>query len=157
MIARAAEGSVRDALSLLDQAIALADGRWRGRRAVRPCSASPTGSRSSSCSACCFGVRAAEAVDRFGELHGLGADPLALVRTLLEVCHAVSRLKVRPEAAGALGLAGELATVAQATPRRRRWPSSARAWQMLLRGVDEVRMAPDGARRPRCCCCASPA
>ena len=50
MIARAAEGSARDALSLLDQAIAHAARRGLGRRGAARCSASPTARWSSTCS-----------------------------------------------------------------------------------------------------------
>ena len=50
LIARAAEGSVRDALSLLDQAIAHGAGRVLRRDASATCSASPTGRASSTCS-----------------------------------------------------------------------------------------------------------
>ena len=144
LIARAAEGSVRDALSLLDQAIALSEGPVATGTVQAMLG---LGDRLKVLELFSLLLRgaAAEVLDRFGELYGLGADPLALVQDLLEVCHAVSRLKVRPEAAGALGLAGELATVAQATAEAASLPVLARAWQMLLRGVDEVRIAPDGA------------
>jgi DNA polymerase-3 subunit gamma/tau len=144
LVARAAEGSVRDALSLLDQAIALSEGPVATGTVQAMLG---LGDRLKVLEL--FGLllrgAAAEVLDRFGELYGLGADPLALVQDLLEVCHAVSRLKVRPEAAGALGLAGELARVAQTTAEATSLAVLARAWQMLLRGVDEVRIAPDGA------------
>ena len=47
MIARAAEGSVRDGLSLLDQAIAYGEREREGGRRPAPCSASPTAAASS--------------------------------------------------------------------------------------------------------------
>jgi DNA polymerase-3 subunit gamma/tau len=88
---------------------------------------------------------APEVLDRFGELYGLGVDPAALVQDLLDVCHSLSRLKVRPEAGGALGLGGELLTRARSMAEDLSLPVLARAWQMLLRGTEEVRAAPDGA------------
>jgi DNA polymerase-3 subunit gamma/tau len=88
---------------------------------------------------------APEVLDRFGELYGLGVDPAALVQDLLDVCHSLSRLKVRPEAGGALGLGGELLKRARAMAEDLSLPVLARAWQMLLRGTEEVRAAPDGA------------
>jgi DNA polymerase-3 subunit gamma/tau len=144
LIARAAEGSVRDSLSLLDQAIALSEGpgscRDRagdagpGRPAAR---ARPVRRGDARC-----GARGARPVRRALRA---GRRPAALVQDLLDVCHSLSRLKVRPEAGGALGLGGELLKRARAMAEDLSLPVLARAWQMLLRGTEEVRAAPDGA------------
>jgi DNA polymerase III subunit gamma/tau len=144
LIARAAEGSVRDSLSLLDQAIALSDGPVSG---VTVQAMLGLGDRLRVLELLEAVMRGAggEVLDRFAELYGLGVDPLALVQDLLELCHTLSRLKLRPEAAAAVGLAGEPAAQARAMAEQLTLPVLARAWQMLLRGVEEVRMAPDGA------------
>ena len=71
--------------------------------------------------------------------------PWRWCRTCSSSATALSRLKLRPEAAAAVGLAGEPAARARVMAEQLTLPVLARAWQMLLRGVEEVRTAPDGA------------
>jgi DNA polymerase-3 subunit gamma/tau len=144
VIARAAEGSVRDALSLLDQAIALSEG---------PVSAATVesmlglGDRLQVLELLATILRgdARQVLDRSAALHALGADPLALVQDLLDLCHQLSRLRVRGTQPATVGLVGEPAKLAATLAREVSLPLLARAWQMLLRGCEEVRVAPDAA------------
>src|SRR5262249_50845131 len=71
-----------------------------------------------------------------------GADPLALTQDLLEVVHLTTRLKLAPKAEAAMQLSevervngGRLADALSI-------PSLSRAWQILLKGIGEVQMAP---------------
>jgi DNA polymerase-3 subunit gamma/tau len=144
LIARAAEGSVRDSLSLLDQAIAISEG---GIEADLVQAMLGLGDRLQllELTAAVLQGAAGEVLDRFAALYALGADPGAIVQDLLEVAHWLSRLKVKPDAASSLGLAAQVAERAQALAAATSLPVLARAWQMLLKGVDEVRSAPDAA------------
>ena len=144
LIARAADGSVRDALSLLDQAIATAEGPVE---ALLVQSMLGLGDRLQLLELFDTVMRgdAAGALERFAALYGQGADPVAVAQDLLEISHWLSRLKVLPQATSGLGISGAAAERAGTMARDLSLPVLARAWQMLLKGIDEIRAAPDAA------------
>ena len=144
LIARAAEGSVRDALSLLDQAIATSEGPVDAELVQDMLG---LGDRLQLLELLDVVMRgdAAAALGRFADLYALGADPAAVAQDLLEICHWLSRLKVTPDAGSSLGIAAQAAERARLMAQALPLPVLARAWQMLLRGIDEVRAAPDAA------------
>jgi DNA polymerase-3 subunit gamma/tau len=142
MVARAAEGSVRDALSLLDQAIATADGPIDGELVQAMLG---LGDRLQLLELFETLMRgdAKGVLERFAALYALGADPVAVAQDLLEISHWLSRLKVAPDATSSLGIAASATQRAEAMAKELSLPVLARAWQMLLRGIDEIRAAPD--------------
>ena len=144
LIARAADGSVRDALSLLDQAIATAEGPVEAGLVQ---SMLGLGDRVQLLDLFDTVMRgdAAGALERFAGLYALGADPVAVAQDLLEISHWLSRLKVLPDATSSLGIAGAPTARAAAMATDLPLPVLARAWQMLLKGIDEIRTAPDAA------------
>ena len=142
MVARAAEGSVRDALSLLDQAIATAEGPVDGALVQAMLGLGDRVQLLDLFDAVMRGD-ARECLERFGQIYALGADPVAVAQDLLEISHWLSRLKVAPDATSSLGIAVAAAERATAMARELSLPVLARAWQMLLRGIDEIRVAPD--------------
>ncbi|MFZ1428982.1 MAG: DNA polymerase III subunit gamma/tau, partial [Geminicoccaceae bacterium] len=144
LIARAAEGSVRDSLSLLDQAIATSEGPVEADLVQ---SMLGLGDRLQLLELFDAVMRgdAIGALERFTALYELGADPAAVTQDLLEISHWLSRLKVTPEAASSLGIAAQAADRARTLAKALSLPVLARAWQMLLKGIDEVRTAPDAA------------
>ncbi len=144
LIARAAEGSVRDALSLLDQAIATSDGPVDAELVQTMLGLGDRLQLLELLDAVMQGDSAG-ALGRFADLYALGADPAAVVQDLLEICHWLSRLKVTAEAGSSLGIAAQAAERAQGMAQALSLPVLARAWQMLLKGIDEVRTAPDAA------------
>jgi DNA polymerase III subunit gamma/tau len=144
MIARAAEGSVRDALSLLDQAVA-----YGGRKVLSLDVQTMLGlsdrARTIDLFEALMGGRIADALDEFEAQRAFGSDPYVILSDVAEFTHWVTRLKVLPESADdatrsqaererGLKFAGELAMA-----------SLARAWQMLLKGLSEVSQAPNPA------------
>ena len=146
LIARAAEGSVRDGLSILDQAIATAataeSGGKVGAAAVRNMLGLADRGRVFDLIGAVLSGDAAGALDRLAGLHKDGADPLQLLSDLAETVHLASRAK----AAGPTAL-GELLSEterrrATAMAERLSLPVLARAWQMLLKGLDEAGRAP---------------
>ncbi len=143
MIARAAEGSVRDALSLLDQAIAHESGTDAaiGAESVRAMLGLADRGRVLDLFEKLVGGEIALALGILKEMYDNGADPLVVMQDLLEITHFLTRVKVAPgaegffdggssEAARAVTMAGKLSVA-----------SLARAWQMLLKGLIEVRDA----------------
>ncbi len=142
MIARAAEGSVRDALSLLDQAIAhggagtspdiLADdlrmmlGVADKARVIDLFEAAMAG-------------EIARALGQLEDQYNGGADPAQVILELAEFTHLVTRLKVAPDTAGSSALTPEESRRGQALCERLSVPVLSRAWQILSKGVEELR------------------
>src|SRR6202167_4953911 len=141
LIARAADGSVRDGLSLLDQAIALANGPI-AEDAVRDMLGIADRGLVFDLFETVLKGAAGGALDQMEALYQGGADPLSVVQDLLDLVHFVTRLQLAPDAgfddpmeAGARDRARPLAA-------RLGMPALARAWQMLLKGIEEVQIAP---------------
>jgi DNA polymerase III subunit gamma/tau len=141
LIARAADGSVRDGLSLLDQAIALG-GNAIAESAVRNMLGIADRGLVFDLFETVLRGDAADALRRMGVLYEGGADPLMVLQDLLELAHFITRLKLVP-AAGEddPALAGERQR-GLGLAQRLGLPVLARAWQMLLKGIAEVQNAP---------------
>jgi DNA polymerase III subunit gamma/tau len=141
LIARAADGSVRDGLSLLDQAIALG-GNAIAESAVRDMLGIADRGLVFDLFETVLRGDAADALRRMGVLYEGGADPLMVLQDLLELAHFITRLKLVP-AAGEddPALAGERQR-GLGLAQRLGLPVLARAWQMLLKGIAEVQNAP---------------
>ena len=167
LIARAAEGSVRDGLSILDQAIASSATQGSDAHAERASGthaerASGTTGRSHVTAAAVRSMLgladrgrildllthlmrgdAKASLDALASLHKDGAEPIQALTDLADAVHVVSRIK----ATGADGAADVLS----AEERRRvggfadqlSMPLLARAWQMLLKAIEEAGRAPD--------------
>jgi DNA polymerase-3 subunit gamma/tau len=143
-IARAADGSVRDGLSLLDQAIARAD---EGAPVTADLVADMLGLADRSL---VFDLMEAVAAgDPAGALgvmdraHEAGADPVLVMQDLLGLAHVLSRLKAIPALAEGSQLP-ELDRVRGAPlAARLSVPFLGRLWQMLLKGIAEVEQATD--------------
>jgi DNA polymerase III subunit gamma/tau len=71
-----------------------------------------------------------------------GADPIIIIQDLLELTHWLTALKVTPEAANNVAMAGGDVTRGQELSAGLSMAVLARTWQMLLKGLDEVRKAP---------------
>jgi DNA polymerase-3 subunit gamma/tau len=140
LIARAADGSVRDGLSLLDQAIALADGPV-SEAAVRDMLGIADRNLVFDLFETVLKGDAAGALDRMEALYQGGADPLSVIQDLLDLAHFVTRLKLAPEAGSGDPMeAGQRDRAKPLTALT--MPVLARAWQMLLKGIEEVQTAP---------------
>jgi DNA polymerase III subunit gamma/tau len=142
MIARAAEGSVRDGLSILDQAIATASGNVSAD-VVRQMLGLSEGGRVFGVLEAALGGRTNEALVQFGALHADGADPSQVIADLAGIVHLASRIKVAgKESANDAFSADEIASAA-ALAGRMSLGLLTRAWQMLLKGLEETAKAPD--------------
>lgn len=146
LIARAADGSVRDGLSLLDQAIAQGEGE--GAALIEaPMVSAMLGLADRQLIFDLFEVlmqgKADQALAISAEAYAQGADLGILLADLLDLIHVISRLKAIPS----LRESRELpeaerdrgASLADRLPNA----ELGRAWQILLKGIQEVEQAPD--------------
>jgi DNA polymerase-3 subunit gamma/tau len=147
LIARAADGSVRDGLSLLDQAIALgADaGGEIDEAAVRDMLGIADRNLVWDLFETVLQGDAAGALDQMDALYQGGADPQMVLQELLELTHFLTRLKLAPEAGAGDPLEEGERERARPLAAALSLPVLARAWQMLLKGVEEVQTAPAAA------------
>jgi DNA polymerase III subunit gamma/tau len=141
LIARAAEGSARDSLSLLDQAIAHGEGKTITADTVRQMLGLADRGRVLDIFEKLMGGKIAEALTDLSGLYDAGADPLAVMQDLLETTHFLTRVKVAPSAQGFFdGGSGEAKRAAELAAKLS-VASLTRAWQILLKGLFEVRDA----------------
>jgi DNA polymerase III subunit gamma/tau len=141
LIARAADGSVRDGLSLLDQAIALTEGRVT-EEAVRDMLGVADRGLIFDLLESVLRGDAAEALARMAGLYQGGADPLMVLQDLLDRSHFLTRLKLAPEAGIGDPIAEGDRERARPLADKLSFPALARVWQMLLKGLEEVQAAP---------------
>ena len=140
MISVAAEGSARDGLSMLDQAIALGDGRVSAQQVRDMLGLADRGRVRRLLERVLTGEAAAMLAD-LDEAHSLGIDPTALIRGLMEELHSATRVKAGASA-GVLQSA-EQRESAETMADRLTWAQIHRLWQLLLKGLGDVQVAPD--------------
>ncbi|MGA7864689.1 MAG: DNA polymerase III subunit gamma/tau [Stellaceae bacterium] len=141
LIARAADGSVRDGLSLLDQAIALSGGRV-AEAAVRDMLGIADRGLVFDLLESMLRGDAPAALAQMRHLYQGGVDPLVILQDLLDLSHFVTRLKLAPEAGTGDPVAEGDRARARPLAERLTIPVLARVWQMLLKGLEEVQVAP---------------
>jgi DNA polymerase-3 subunit gamma/tau len=142
-IARVADGSVRDGLSLLDQAIAQGDGATVTAAAVADMLGLADREIVFDLLEAVLAGRPAEALALTERAHERGADLGALLSDLLELVHTLTRLKTVPSLAESPDLPELERTRGAALAANLSVPVLARAWQILLKGTTEVEAAPD--------------
>jgi DNA polymerase-3 subunit gamma/tau len=140
MIARAAEGSVRDSLSLLDQAIAFGAGTVAAG-AVRAMLGLADRGRVVDLFAMLVSGDAGAALGELRSQYQEGADPAAVLTELAEFTHLVTRLKVTPEAAADASLTEVERVRGRELAQGLSMRALARLWQMLAKGIGEVQAA----------------
>ena len=140
MIVRAGEGSVRDCLSLLDQAIAHGAGSV-GAEAVKAMLGLADRTRIIDLFEAVMGGRIAQALPMFRGLYDIGADPQTLVADLAEFTHLVTRIKLVPQAAEDASLTPDEQVRGAELAGRLSVRALTRAWQILFKGHEEVAKA----------------
>jgi DNA polymerase-3 subunit gamma/tau len=144
LIARSAEGSVRDGLSLLDQAIATGSGIVSAD-VVRTMLGLADRGRIFDLLEKLLSGNAAGALDRFAELYRDGADPQQILTDLAEAIHLTTRAKSLGQQAVGNGLPAEEKRHAVALAGRISIAMLSRAWQMLIKGLEEAALSPNAA------------
>ena len=140
LIARAAEGSVRDALSLFDQAIAHAAGPVRGED-VRQMLGLADRTRVIDLFEALMRADLARALQELRDQYDAGADPAMVLGDLAEFTHFVTRIKAVPVLAEDVSLTETERTRGRAFASKLSMRVLSRAWQMLLKGLEEVAAA----------------
>ncbi len=142
LITRAAEGSARDAQSLLDQAISHGAGETTAEQ-VRAMLGLADRGRVLDLFDLILKGEAASALTELSGQYADGADPMAVLRDLAEVCHWISVVKITPEAAQDPTISPDERTRGQAMAAMLPMRVLSRMWQMLLKALEEVGMAPN--------------
>jgi len=141
LIARAADGSVRDGLSLLDQAIAHGSGEV-GEEQVRSMIGLVDRTRTFDLFEAVMRGQAGAALENLAEQYRAGADPAVVVEDMLELVHWLTRVKLVPETADDPGVPEAERVRGRSFAEGLSMAALTRAWQMLLKGLGEVRLAP---------------
>ena len=141
-IARSADGSVRDGLSMLDQAIAQTEGSVTAAQVIDMLGLADREAVFELMDAV-MGGKPAAALSITGRAYERGADLGALLEDLLELLHTITRLKSVPNLRESQDLPEAERTRGAEFADRLSVPVLSRAWQMLLKGVGEVEIAPD--------------
>ena len=137
MIARAAEGSVRDALSILDQAIAHGAGTVTAEQA-RTMLGLADRARIVELFEFLMKGDVSAALIAFRAQYDVGADPVAVLTDLAEFNHLVTRLRFVPSAANDASLSEEERSRGAEFAKTLSVRVLSRSWQMLLKGIPEV-------------------
>jgi len=139
LIARAADGSARDGLSLLDQAMALSEDQISPELVQKMLGLGGKKELFDLFEEVMHG-NVPEALSRVVNLNALGADPLQIAQDLLEITHLVTKFKVASKVVGE--------TVTDLEIERGNYLASklpmvqlGRCWQMLLKGISEIQQA----------------
>ena len=142
LITRAAEGSVRDAMSLLDQAISHGAGETIADQ-VRAMLGLADRARVLDLFDHIMRGNAQAALEELAAQYADGADPMAVLRDMAEITHWLSVTQITPDAGADPTISPEErdrgAAMAQALPMR----VLTRTWQMLLKALEEVSAAPN--------------
>ncbi|MEP3686048.1 MAG: DNA polymerase III subunit gamma/tau [Sulfitobacter dubius] len=142
LITRAAEGSARDATSLLDQAISHGAGET-GAEQVRAMLGLADRGRVLDLFDMVLRGDAGAALTELSAQYADGADPMAVLRDLAEITHWVSVVKITPDAAEDPTIAPEERARGQQMAETLPMRVLTRLWQMLLKALDEVAAAPN--------------
>jgi DNA polymerase-3 subunit gamma/tau len=137
MIARAAEGSVRDALSIFDQAIAHGAGAVTAEQ-VRSMLGLADRARIVDLFEHLMKGDAAAALTEFRAQYDVGADPAAVLTDLAEFNHLVTRLRFVPSAANDVSLSEDERRRGGEFAKQLSVRVLSRTWQMLIKGIPEV-------------------
>ncbi|MGE3301491.1 MAG: DNA polymerase III subunit gamma/tau [Hyphomonadaceae bacterium] len=142
LIARAAEGSVRDALSLLDQAIVqTGGGKPVDAAAIRDMLGLADRARLIDLFAAIARGDAKTALTEMRDQYDRGADPALILRDLLEIGHEAARVQALGQDVGAAG--ADWAAKIRALAESQSPAQLSRLWAMLLKALEDVGKAPE--------------
>lgn len=144
MIARAADGSVRDGLSILDQAMALAQGAITTEQVRGMLGLADRGQLLDLMEHILAGKIDA-CMDTAANLYRVGADPETILNDLLDITHLMSKfqaIKSPPSTVEPNMATGERARAADIASKAG-IPALNRMWQILLKGIGELQYAPN--------------
>jgi DNA polymerase III subunit gamma/tau len=142
LITRAAEGSARDATSLLDQSISHGAGETTAEQ-VRAMLGLADRGRVLDLFDLIMKGDAAGALAELSAQYADGADPMAVLRDLAEITHWISVIKITPETAEDPTTPPDERERGLDMAQRLAMRMLSRMWQMLLKSLEEVSLAPN--------------
>lgn len=143
LVARAAEGSVRDALSLLDQAIAHADeGAGVTATQVQQMVGQADRSKLFTLLETLLQGDIATALETVAVLYHEGGDPSLLLGDLLDITHFISRVQISSSIADDPAIPHDEREAGKKLANTLTMPVLTRSWQVLMKGVQELKHAP---------------
>ena len=142
LIARAADGSVRDGLSILDQAIAHCAGAVE-EDALGAMLGLADRVKLFDLFEALMGGEIGQALAELSRQYAAGVDPIVVLQDLLELTHWLTRVKVTPDAVAAITVAEAERRRGGDLAKRLSMPVLTRCWQMLLKALGEARAAPN--------------
>ena len=143
MIARASDGSVRDGLSILDQAMAL-DAENITAQIVEDMLGLADRAKSLDLLERALTGDMPEALEIMDDLYRNGADPVQVVQDLLDLTHTLTKLRAVPEAKEMKhAMAADEVKRAAELAGKLSMPTLGKTWQILLKGLAEVQAAPN--------------
>ena len=145
MIARAADGSVRDGLSLLDQAFAhsgINHTETVSEEVVRNMLGLADSGRLYDLFQVLMEGSISKALDIFMELYDSGADPALVLQDLLGLTHLLTRIKISPTVSEAQGISQLDREHGVTLAKELSISTLGRTWQLLLKGISEVQSSP---------------
>lgn len=142
MIARAADGSARDGLSILDQSISMAEGKVTAEQVKSMLGLADQGRILDLFEASVTG-RTEEALDILDDLYNAGAEPMVVMQDMLDMGHILTRLHTTKNPENLKGRFPE-AELSRANDiaAKLSLPALAKSWQILLAGHQDVMQAP---------------
>ncbi len=140
LVARAADGSARDGLSLLDQAISRQQGKIT-EAGIRDMLGLADRAITIDLFEALMKGDTAGTLGLLDNLYKAGADPLMVLQDLLDLNHYLTKCKVAPDTANDQALPEAERVRGSALAQQLSVPVLTRAWQMLLKGVSEVSYA----------------
>lgn len=141
LIAQAAEGSVRDGLSLLDQAIAHAGAAVTAEQ-VRDMIGLADRSVVLDLASSLFEGDVTTALDVFAKHYKDGADPLVVMEELLDMIHWLTKCRLYPNMEQDPSVSEQQRADGRALASKLQIPALNTAWQILSKGLGEIRTAP---------------
>lgn len=143
LIARAADGSVRDGLSLLDQSIALSNGTIETEQ-IQDMLGLADRSKILDVLEHSLKGECAEALDILENLYKAGADPATLVKDMLDYAHLMTKSKAAPKASDTnAAMSASMIERLGSLASELSMPTLGRTWQILLKGLEEMKLAPN--------------
>ncbi len=142
LISRAADGSARDGLSMLDQAIALSQGDVTAQKVKEMLGLADRGLVLDLLERAVKG-ECESALATMDDLYRKGADPSVIIGDMLDLSHLLTKLRAVPSMKDTLQvMAREEMDRAADLASKLSMPALARVWQILLKGLNEVNFAP---------------
>tara|TARA_X000000950_G_scaffold56174_2_gene67524 strand:+ start:16924 stop:18672 length:1749 start_codon:yes stop_codon:yes gene_type:complete len=144
LISRAADGSVRDGLSILDRAISLCGDDGIKAELVSDMLGLADRARNLDLLEHVLSGRMAEGLSILEDMYANGADPVQVVQDLLDLTHVLTKLRAVPGAnlSGHAFAADEMSRAAEMA-KGLSMPTLSKTWQIMLKGLSEVQAAPN--------------